>query len=97
MPKHAETFSMRKLISRLYDLPNAFRVLDIMDEAGCDIEQVSDRCWAINTKWWVSKEAAEDLRTIILHKRQYRERSRLWKKLFFPTFREGSRVLRFWV
>ena len=50
MPKHAETFSVRKLISRLYDLPNAFRVLDIMDEAGCDIEQVSDRCWAINTK-----------------------------------------------
>jgi len=97
MPKHAESFSIRKLISRLYDLPNAFRVLDIMDEAGCDIEQVSDRCWEIHTKWWVSKEDAEDLRTIVLEKRQYRKRSGLWKKLFFPTFRMNSRVLHFWV
>lgn len=29
-----------KLMARVYDLPNAFRVIDIMDQAGCDIEKV---------------------------------------------------------
>ena len=33
---------MRKLLKKISDLKNAYRVLEIMDKAGCDIEQVSN-------------------------------------------------------
>ena len=63
---------MRKFLRRLSDLPNAYRVLDIMDKAGCDIEEVITRnCsiyYRIKPKWWVSKKDAEDLRKIVLYK-----------------------------
>lgn len=94
---------LRKFIARVYDLPNAFRVLDIMDKCGCDISEV-DRpgftgrgYWEVTTKWYVSKQEAEDLQKIVLFKHQYRKRNRIWIKLFFGEFRDGCRILQSWV
>ena len=86
-----------KVMSRIYDLPNAFRVLDIMDEAGCDIEQVEDLNdkWIIEPKWYVSEQEARDLQTIILFKAQYKHRSPVWG-MVFRRFRGRSRVLHSW-
>lgn len=89
---------IKRFIARVYDLPNAYRVLDIMDEAGgCDIEEVLPGRWNIYIKRYISKEDAEDLRHICLHNRQFKKRSPLWNKLFFRNFRYGCRVLKNWV
>lgn len=88
---------IKKLIARIFDLPNAFRVLDIMDQAGCDIKQVDDTgWWAIYPKWYVSKQDAEDLRRIILSKQQYKARNRLWYRVVFRQYRSGYRPSGCW-
>ena len=81
------------LIKRLFDIKNAFRVLDIMDECGCDIEEQETDRWKIIPKWYVSEEEAKDLRTIVLFRQQYRKRCRFWK-IFFPNLTEGYRPSR---
>lgn len=92
-----------RLLSRLYDLPNAFRVLDIMDSAGCGIEHVERDgladadYWKITVPYYVTGHQAKDLQTIVQFKRQYKPRNKLWKKLVFRRYREQSRVLWFWV
>lgn len=92
----------KKWIARLYDLPNAYRVLDIMDHAGCDIIAADgfDQ-WTIRPKWTVSLKEATDLRDIVLHKSQVRYRNKvgswIFYHLFFPMYREGSRVLDSWI
>lgn len=82
------------------DVPNAFRVLQIMDKAGCDIEEVNDttngKYWVIKPKYYVSKDDAEDLIKIILFKNQYKKRSRLWWKLIFRNLRYGCRPCECW-
>lgn len=90
---------IRRFLSRVYDLPNAFRVLDVMDEAGCRIKPMNDdkTYWQIESPWYVSQKSAEDLRRIVGSKRQYKERNPLWHRVFFPNFRENARVLYFWV
>ena len=99
---------LKKLVARLWDLPNAYRVLDIMDAAGCDIEKVDDRisydegeCWRIKPKWYVSKKDAEDLRMVCLHGHQYRKRNRFEKwivfRVFFRDYREDCRIKKDWV
>lgn len=66
--------SIKKFFARIADIPNALRVLEIMDKCGCDIEKVTgnglDECdyWRIKPKWYVSQKEAEDLRKIILYK-----------------------------
>ena len=88
---------MRKLIKHLSNLKDAFRVLEIMDKCGCDIEKMT--CdgldeydyWIIKPKWYVSRKDAEDLQTIILHKRHYSKESKLFRKLFYRRFRTGTR------
>lgn len=87
---------IKKLIARLFDLPNAFRVLDIMDKAGCDIVQKSDTRWAISPKWFVSRKDAEDLQKIVLHKEQYKPRSKLWYRLVFRNVRTPCRPSECW-
>lgn len=73
---------LMKKLARLYDLPNAYRVLDIMDKAGCDIVEVGKDEWRIDPKWYVSEEEAKDLERISLHHYNYRERNKLWEKVF---------------
>ena len=92
---------VRKWIARLYDLPNAYRVLDIMDRAGCDIECVEDmEMWRIKPKWYVAEDEAKDLQRICLFKGQYKERSSLGQflfyRVFFRQFREGCRIMKDW-
>lgn len=91
---------LKKMIARLYDLPNAYRVLDIMDHTGCDISNVEDvDMWQITTKWYVTGQEAKDLQTICLFNRQYKERSYLLMKVIGRIFNvsEGSRVLKKWI
>lgn len=88
---------LKRLLAILYDLPNAVRVLEIMDAAGCDIEQVREDCWRIKPKWYVTEKEAEDLRAIILHKQQIKKRSWFWNSLVFREFRRTSRVLPVWI
>lgn len=90
---------MRRFLKKISDIPNAMRVLEIMDKCGgVDIEKVTRKgfeeldCWMIKPKWYVSKADAEDLRTITLHKEHYYKRSKIWK-LVFPNIREGYRFL----
>ena len=87
---------IKRLLARISDLPNAYRVLDIMDNAGCDIEPITDRyCrtyYRIKPKWYVSKQEAEDLQTIILHKQHYKKRNKIWYMIFHHV-REGYRFL----
>ena len=94
-----------KLIARVYDLPNAYRVLDIMDDAGCDIEKVtrdgldSGDFWAITTKWYVTEEQAKDLQRISLFKDNYKKRGRIWKRIFWEYRFEDNhptRILKDW-
>jgi len=98
---------LKKLIARVYDLPNAYRVLDIMDAAGgVDIMpavniagQKFDGYFDIKIKHWLSEQDAKDLRTITLHKRQYKQRDGLGSRIFwriFRNYRKGCRVLKNW-
>lgn len=87
---------LKKLIARAFDLPNAFRVLDIMDEAGCDIVQKSDTRWGIVPKWYVSEQDAKDLRKIVLHKEQYKRRNKMWYSLVFRNLRGMCRPFECW-
>lgn len=87
---------MIKLIKHLSNLKDAFRVLEIMDRASVDIEQVSslsdsEKCWSIKTKRYVSEQDAKDLRTICLYKEHYKKPSRLFHKLFYSHTRYGYR------
>lgn len=85
---------IKRFFIRLYDLPNAFRVLDIMDSCGCDIYPVADtNYWSVKPKWYVSETEAKDLRTIVLYKSDYRKRSKLWRKLVFRHLRDEYRPM----
>jgi hypothetical protein len=89
---------MKKFLAKLSDLPNAYRVLEIMDNVGCDIEKIetNEHNWyRIKPKWYATKQEALDLRTIVLHKQHYKKRSSLWRKIFHNT-REGYRYLYFY-
>lgn len=89
---------IKKILARISDLPNAYRVLDIMDNAGCDIEKiesVSHDWYRIKPKWYVTKQEAEDLRTIVLFKEHYKKRSKIWY-MIFHNIREGYRFLYQW-
>lgn len=75
---------IKSIIAKILDLPNAYRVLEIMDMAGCDIEEIepySDK-YRIKPKWYVTKEEAEDLQNIILFQRNYKKINKLWYKFF---------------
>lgn len=100
--------SFKKKIARLYDLPNAFRVLDIMDKAGgIDIQpamniagQSSESYYDIKIKHWFSEEDAKDLQRITLFQTSCKERKGLSRWLFrhvFRTFRDNTRVLQTWI
>lgn len=76
---------IKRILKKLSDLKNAYRVLSIMDRAGCDIEKVEDveGYYRIKPKWYVSKQEAEDLRKIVLFKQNYYgEHSRFWFLIF---------------
>ena len=84
---------IKRLLARISDLPNAYRVLDIMDNAGCDIEKiesVNHDWYRIKPKWSVTKQEAEDLRTIVLYKQHYKKRSKIWY-IIFNNIRKGYR------
>ena len=84
---------MKKLFAKVSDIKNAMRVLEIMDECGCDIEYVEESdAWKIKPKWYVSEKDAKDLQEICLHKQHYCKRSKLWERIF-PNIREGYRYL----
>jgi len=84
---------MKKFLAKISDIKNAMRVLEIMDNCGCDIEHVEESdAWKIKPKWYVSKEEAEDLQNIVLHKEHYCKRNKLWN-IIFPSIREGCRYL----
>lgn len=92
--------TFKQFVARVYDLPNAYRVLDIMDKAGgCDIDRVEDLPdhWHITLKRYLPEQDARDLQTITLFDRQYKHRSPLWNKLFFSHFRDGVRILKNWI
>lgn len=82
---------MKKFLKKLSDVKNAMRVLEIMDNCGCDIEFVDGSGkWKIKPKWYVSKEEAEDLQTIVLFNQHYCKRSKIWN-IIFPNIRDGYR------
>lgn len=86
---------IRKTLAKFSDLSNAYRVLEIMDRAGCDIEKITSSYggyYRIKPKWYVSEQDAEDLRTIILYKKHYKKRSNIWY-LIFHNIRKGYRFL----
>ena len=89
---------VKKLLKKISDIPNALRVLEIMDECSVDIVKVSRNgfdnldYWEIKPKHYISKEKAEELRRIVLYKEHCRSRSKLWK-IIFPNYREGYRFL----
>lgn len=89
---------MKKFLAKISDIKNAMRVLEIMDECGCDIKKVTrddlDKCdyWKIVPKWYVCEKDAKDLQEICLHKQHYCKRSKLWN-IIFPDIREGYRYL----
>ena len=93
---------IKRLIARVFDIQNAFRVLDIMDKCGCDIDRATNvsedfpLSWVINPKWYVTEQDAKDLQKIVLHKNQFRRRSKLWYKLFFTGVRYGCRPSECW-
>lgn len=85
--------SVKQILSKISDIPNAFRVLDIMDNVGCDIEETDYKgTYRIKPKWYVTEQEAKDLRTIILHKQHYKKRSNIWY-LIFHNIRKGYRFL----
>ena len=88
---------MKKFFRKISDIPNALRVLEIMDECGgVDIEKVNRKgfenvdYWKIKPKGYVSKKDAEDLRKITLYRYHHKKRSKLWK-LIFPNTNDGYR------
>lgn len=84
---------MKKFLAKMSDIKNSMRVLEIMDECGCDIEFVEESGkWKIKPKWYVSEKDAKDLQEIILHKQHYCKRNKLWN-VVFPNVREGYRYL----
>ena len=93
--------SVKAWLARLCDIPNAIRVLEIMDSTGVDIEKVerpgfeNSNYWRVVTKWYIPEEDAEDLRTIVTYSRQYKQRSKIWR-WFFPEIRDGYRVKTYW-
>ena len=88
---------MRNIIKDLSNLKDAFRVLEIMDKCGCDIEKVTrdglDKCdyWRVKPKCYLSERDAKDLRKIGLYKEHYSKESKLFRWLFYRRFRAGSR------
>lgn len=85
--------NLKKLLKRISDIPNAFRVLDIMDNVGCDIEETDYKGkYRIKPKWYVTEQEAKDLRTIILYKEHYKKRNNIWC-LIFHNIRKGYRFL----
>ena len=85
--------NIKQILKRISDIPNAFRVLDIMDNAGCDIEETnSDGRYKIKPKWYVTEQEAKDLRTIVLYKQHYEQRGNIWY-LIFHNIRKGYRFL----
>ena len=98
---------IRRKLARIYDLPNAYRVLDIMDSAGgVDvIEAVNiagqhiDGYFDIRLKHWLSEDDAKMLRQITLHNKQCKERNGLGSKIFwriFRNYRKDCRILKTW-
>ena len=98
---------IRRIIARIYDMPNAYRVLDIMDNAGgVDvIEAVNiagqhiDGYFDVRLKHWLSEEDAKMLRQITLHDKQCKERNGIGSKIFwhiFRNYRKGCRILKTW-
>lgn len=90
---------IQKFFKRISDIPNALRVLEIMDECGgVDIEKVNRKgfensnYWRIIPKGYLSQKDAEDLRKITLYVHHYKKRSWIWK-LIFPNVRDGYRFL----
>lgn len=86
---------IKKILAKISDLPNAYRVLDIMDNAGCDIEEMRKGYYKIIPKWYITEQEAKDLRTIVLHKQHYKKRSKIWYIIFYNV-REGYRFLYQW-
>ena len=86
---------MKRLLARISDLPNAYRVLDIMDNAGCDIKELYKGYYMIEPKWSITEQEAKDLRTIVLHKQHYKKRSKIWY-MIFHNVRNGYRFLYQW-
>ena len=87
--------NIKKILARISDLPNAYRVLDIMDNAGCDIEKIETTnydWYRIKPKWYVTEQEAKDLRTIILYKEHYKKRNKIWY-MIFHNIRKGYRFL----
>ena len=92
---------LKRLLAIIYDIPNALRVIEIMDEAGVDIYKV-DRpgCdggdfWEVVPKWYLSGKDAHDLQNITLFGKQYRKRSKLWHWIF-RGFRPNCRIKYYW-
>lgn len=90
---------MKRWLMILFDIKNALRVLEIMDKAGCHIEQVEliegTSCYyRIKCPYWVTEEQAKDLKKICQGKGQYTKRNPLWYKLIFRDFHEWARI--FW-
>lgn len=86
---------MRKLLKKISDLKNAYRVLEIMDKVGCDIEQVStmNGYYKLKPKWYVSERDAKDLQKIVLHKENYYGNHHMFWKIWFKNIRDGYRYL----
>ena len=86
---------IKNILAKISDLPNAYRVLEIMDNAGCDIEKIESipyDWYRIKPKWYVNRKEAEDLRTIILYKEHYQKRNKIWYKIFH-NIRENCRLV----
>ena len=82
---------MVKLIKNLSNIKDAFRVLEIMDKVGVDIEEISENRWKIKPKCHISEEEAKDLRVICLYKEHYKKSSKLFHALFYKNTRYGYR------
>lgn len=83
---------IKRLLAKISDLPNAYRVLEIMDNAGCDIEERRKGYYVIKPKWYVTEQEAKDLKTIVLFKQHYKKRNKIWH-IIFHNVREGYRFL----
>lgn len=89
-----------KIIKYLTNIKDAFRVLEIMDRASCDIEKVTRDglenydYWVIKPKFYVSEKEAKDLRKIVLYKEHYKDSSKLLHSIFYRNRRYGTRDFR---